>query len=556
MSTDRPPASVAAGRPGPRRAPRRPARGALAAAGAAATATAVTAAVLAAAAAPGASATSLPGGRTSLLAPPFVVPDAASGQPAISADGRSAAFVSAATNLTIPGVVAGAPQIYVFDLLGQTGRLASSAPDGSPADAGSSQPSLSADGGVLAFTSGATNLAPGVAKATTNIFVRRGDGPITLISSGVGGSATDGNSYQPAVSGNGRFVAFTSNADNLIAGDDNGKPDVFEHDLVTGATRRVSTGAGGAQADGPSSNPSVSADGRFITFASTAGNIVGHQKKPVEEVYVHDTAVNRTALVSLGHGTTRQNAAVAPPFTQISSISASGRYVAFDSDATNLTTHPTNGHTNVYVRDRLRHRTSMVSLSNTGDPGIDDNYGPSISPDGGYVIFASLSDDLAPGAAPGANVYLRDLTHALTTTVDVSTDSRPRSPELRSPLIQQPVVSRGGTVAVFESGADNLVGTASNGVENLFLRLLAPPRTIAVRPPPALTGRQPTVEYRADDPFARFGLCQIDDRRRICPVGRYRLPTLKPGPHTLSFAAGGAGMQFDPDPVITRFRVR
>jgi Tol biopolymer transport system component len=485
-----------------------------------------------------------------------VVPNAASGQPSISADGRSVAFASAASNLTVPGIVSSAAQIYAFDTLAQTARLVSSSADGTPANDASSQPSLSADGRVVAFTSKATNLVAGVARSTTNVFVKAGDGPVQLISAGVGGSPTDANSYQPAVSGNGRFVVFTSNADNLIAGDDNGKPDVFEHDLATNTLQRVSTGPGGAQADGPSSNPSVSGDGRYVTFASTARNIVGRQAKALQEVYVHDAAARRTALVSVGRRDRRQNAAVSAPFTQISSISADGRYVAFDSDATNLATHPTNGHTNVFVRDRLQHRTTMVSLSSNGGAGIDDSYGPSISPDGHYVVFGSLADDLAPGAAPGPNVYLRDLAHALTTTVDVTTDARPRSPELRAGLLQQPVVSRLGAVAVFESGAGNLVGTASNGVDNLFIRVLSPPRTIAVRPPAATSGRRPRIEYRADDPFATFGVCQVDDQRRICPLGRFTLPPLPRGAHTLSFAAGGDGMLFDPAPIVTNFRVR
>ncbi len=504
----------------------------------------------------GAAATSVPNGRTLMLAPPFVVPDGPSGQPSISADGHFVAFASAATNLVVPGVAPGPAQIYVFDALGQAAHLVSTTPAGAPAGDASSQPSLSADGSVVAFTSKAGDLTPGVTKGMTNIFVRAGDGPVRLISSGVAGAPADGNSYQPAIAGGGRYVVFTSNADNLIAGDDNGKPDIFERDLQTGVLRRVSTGAGGAQADGPSSNASVNTNGRLITFASASTNLVGHQKKPAEEVYVHDTAGNRTALVSVGAANKRQNAAVAPPFSQISSISADGRYVAFDSDATNLTTRSTAGHTNVYVRDRTLHRTAMVSLSNTGSAGSDDSFAPAISPDGRFVIFDSLADDLAPGAAPGPNVYLRDLGRATTTTVDVSTDAHPRSPELQTGLLQQPVISRNGTVGVFESGADNLVGTASNGVENVFLRLLPAPRTIAVRRPAAIESARPTIDYRADDPFATFGLCQIDGQRRICPLGRYRLPTLAHGVHTLSFGAGGLGMLFDPAPIVTTFRVR
>ncbi|MGI8800698.1 MAG: TolB family protein, partial [Solirubrobacteraceae bacterium] len=503
----------------------------------------------------GAPATAVPGGRTLLLAPPFVVPTGASGAPSISPDGRYVAFVSAAGNLTVPAVTAAAPQIYVFDAVSQTARLASSAPDGAPASDASSQPSLSADGQVVAFASRATNLAPGAAKATTNIYVKAGDAPARLLTTAVGGAPADGSSYQPAISADGRYVAFTSNADDLIAGDDNGKPDIFEYDLGSGALRRVSTGGGGAQADGPSSNPSINADGRSVTFASSSTNLAGRLPKPFEQVYVHDMLANRTDLISIGRRNKRQNAAVSPPFTQVSSVSADGRFVAFDSDATNLTRRRSNGHTNVFVRDRFKHTTTMVSLSSPGTAGNDDSFSPAISPDGHFVIFDSLADDLAPAASPGPNVYVRDLTHATTTTVDVTTDARPRSPEIRT-VLQQPAISRDGLVAVFESGAANIVGTASNGVENLFLRRLAAPRTIAVHPPAAVVGRRPSVEYRADDPFATIGLCELDGRRRICRLGRVRLPALKPGIHRLSFAAGGPGMLFDPAPVVTRFRVR
>ncbi len=230
--------------------------------------------------------------------------------------------------------------------------------------------------------------------------------------------------------------------------------------------------------------------------------------------------------------------------------------MAFDSDATNLVRRGSNGHTNVYVRDRMRRRTSLVSVSSTGTTGNDDSFSPAISADGQFVVFDSLADDLAREAAAGSNVYLRDLGQATTTTIDVSTDSRARAPELRSPLLQQPVVSANGRFAVFASGADNLVASASNGFENLYVRAVAAPETYGETVPPAVSGPRPRVVYRADDPFASFGLCQIDGVRVICPLRGYRLPPLKKGVHTLSVAAGGGGMLFDPTPVITRFRVR
>ncbi|HEX3873536.1 MAG TPA: hypothetical protein VHW26_05285 [Solirubrobacteraceae bacterium] len=496
--------------------------------------------------------------RTLLLAPPFVVPNGPSADPSISADGEFVAFASSATNLTGTAGASGsaAEEIYVDDDAAQSVRLVSATAAGGPANGASSEPSISGDGRTVAFVSTASNLVGGVAHGIQNIYLETaGGGPPTLVSVGVGGSATDGNSYQPEISANGRFVVFTSTADDLIAGDDNDKPDVFERDLVAGVTRRVSVASHGGQANGPSSNASVSGDGRYVTFASTSSNLVGRQKTATEEVYVHDTASNLTNVISVSSGGTRQNAAVSSPFTQISSISGDGRYVAFDSDATNLTKGGRNGHTNVYVRDRTRKRTELVSVSSTGTAGDNDSFSPEISPDGHFVVFDSLADDLAPDAAAGSNVYVRELGSAETTTVDVTADSRTRDPELSSSLLQQPVVSANGAFGVFESGADNLVSSPSNGVENLYLRALAAPQTVLGTPPPAVSGPRPTVDFRADDPFASFGLCEIDKLRVVCPLGRYRLPHLKPGEHRLSVAAGGAGMLFDPTPIVTKFRV-
>ncbi len=496
--------------------------------------------------------------RTLLLAPPFVIPNGPSGQPSVSADGRYVAFSSTATNLTGasgPGHVA-TEEVYVADDGAQKVRLVSATAGGVAANAASSGPSISGDGNTVAFVSAASNLAGGVAKGTENIYVVTAGGPPRLVSVGVGGAATDGNSYQPAISGDGHSVVFTSTSDNLVAGDDNAKPDVFVANLETGITRRASVASHGAQANGPSSNGSISGDGRFVTFASTSSNLVGRQRVGAEEVYVHDLASNLTNVISVSSAGRRQNAAVSAPFTQVSSISGNGRYVAFDSDATNLVRKGGNGHTNVYVRDRTLRRTSVVSLSSTGAAGDNDSFSPAISADGHFVVFDSLADDLAPDAAAGSNVYLRDLGQATTTTIDVSADSRTRGAELGSSLLQQPAVSANGHVAAFESGADNLVASLSNGVENLYVRAVAAPNTIAQTRPPAVSGSRPTVVFRADDRFASFGLCEIDGVRTICPLGRYRLPALKKGVHRLSVAAGGAGMLFDPTPVVTRFRVR
>src|SRR5205823_3193068 len=127
------------------------------------------------------------------------------------------------------------------------------------------------------------------------------------------------------------------------------------------------------QANRVSSNAAISGDGRYVSFASAASNLVRHDRNHQPDVFVWDRVTRTTRLVSVSSGGRQQNAAVAAPFTQISSLSADGRYVAFDSDATNLVPGDRNDHTDVFRRDLLRHRTVLVSRSSLGKPGDNDS---------------------------------------------------------------------------------------------------------------------------------------------------------------------------------------
>ena len=128
-------------------------------------------------------------------------------------------------------------------------------------------PAISADGRFVAFSSDATNLVPGDTNGTADVFVRdRQTGTTRRVSVGSGGAQGNGLSVDPAISADGRFVAFASDATNLVPGDTNGADDVFVRDRQTGTTRRVSVGSGGAQGDRVSFDPAISADGRFVAF--------------------------------------------------------------------------------------------------------------------------------------------------------------------------------------------------------------------------------------------------------------------------------------------------
>lgn len=394
--------------------------------------------------------------------------------PSLSATGRFVAFASIASNL---GPLVGTDRtsnIYWQDGVTRTIRLVSSGLGG-PANGSSTTPSISADGTTIAFSSRASNLVAGDANQKADVFVRAGAGPINLISHGVAGQQSNATSYQPAISADGRYVAFSSTADNLVFGDDNAAADVFLADLATGAIRRVSVSSRGGQGNGPSSNPSISGDGRFISFTSAASNLVPRDRNGVSDVFVHDMRTGSTRRVSVSSAGREQNAAASPPFTQVSSLSGDGSYIVFDSDATNLVPRDRNGHTDVFRHSLVSGRTDLVSRSSTGRQGDNDSFAPAVSADGNRVIFESFAENLGVPWAAGPNVLVRDMARGHTLVADVAAGGGPRSPELDSQLLQQAAIAGSGDIVAFESGADNLVAGDDNGANDVFVRLIGAP---------------------------------------------------------------------------------
>ncbi len=493
--------------------------------------------------------------RTYRVAPAGVDPNGPSGQPSISANSRYLAFASQASNL---GPVIGhlhVANIYRFDFRTGLAALISNAPSGASGNGASSTPSISGDGQEVAFVSQASNLVGGTPRHISEIFVRAGTGRVRLVSIGFGGVQPDGDSTQPALSADGRFLAFTSTADNLIAGDDNAASDVFLADLRTGTVQRVSVSSGGAQAHGDSYNPSISADGSLVSFTSAANDLVGGDHNRVPDVFTHDRIHGITRRVSVSSRGREQNAAVPAPFTQISDLSADGRYVVFDSDATNLVSGDTNGHTDVFRRDLATGRTSRVSTSSLQQQGNNDSFAPATSADGRVTVFESFADNLASPWAPNENVFAADQVTGTVLSADVGPQGQARGPELDPELLQRPAVSADGQLLAFTSGANNLVPNDYNGTDDLFVRLISPPVTTIVKAPPSRTGdRRPLVEFRGNNALVNFGLCQLDGRRQMCPAGRpFRLPKLRRGAHVLKISAAAPGTLFDPQAAVVRF---
>jgi Tol biopolymer transport system component len=213
------------------------------------------------------------------------------------------------------------------------------------------------------------------------------------VSVGTGGASPDGASRAPAISASGRSVAFASDASNLVAGDTNGSSDIFVRNLQAGTTRRVSVRTGGGQANGDSSEPAISAEGRLVAFTSDATNLVGGDTNASSDVFIRDLWNGTTTRVSVGARGVQANG----PSRDVS-LSGNGRFVVFSSDATNLTGGDSNGETDVFVRDLNAATTRKVSTRARYTNGesaavADGGADPAVSEDGRFVAYYSVAVD-------------------------------------------------------------------------------------------------------------------------------------------------------------------
>jgi Tol biopolymer transport system component len=325
--------------------------------------------------------------------------------PAITANGRLVAFNSAASNL-VPGDTNQNDDVFLHDRgTGSTIRV-SVGPLGVQGNGSSDFPAISTDGRFVAFQSSARNLVPGDTNGfAQDVFVRdRQTRTTELVSVATSGAQGNNGSNFPAISPDGRFVAFESEASNLVPSDTNRQRDVFVHDRQTGRTERVSVSTGGVQGNDFSQSPAISANGRFVAFESFASNLVSGDTNGSTDVFVHDRHTGTTRRVSVG-----PRGAQGDFDSNVPAISADGRFVAFESSARNLVPGDTNSVLDVFVRDRQARTTRRVSVRSNGAQGDDDSGAASISPDGRFVAFFSAASNLVPRDTNNAvDVFLRD----------------------------------------------------------------------------------------------------------------------------------------------------
>lgn len=413
------------------------------------------------------------------------VPELTSPTPGISGDGRFVVFDSTATNL-VPGVnTNGRRQIYLHDRVTGLTELISVGSNGLAGNDDSASPVVADDGDTVVFESFASNLVFNDTNNARDVFLRRRQAQITdrvsQTAQGLQGlcpAAGEGcRSYDPAINADGTIIAFGSNA-RLTPEDLDNSPDIYVLDRSSGPTlRRITAPLGAIQANASHGSPAVSADGRFVAFASNASNLItGEPPNAVFDIFRHDRLANQLQKVSVP-----ANGLAADGDSHGPSLNGDGRFVAFWSRARNLLPGPPRdtGFADIYVADMLG---TVPSLSRTAlglfnQSANGDSHYPSISRDGRFVAFLSRADNLVPAGVDGNNfldVYRADRNCVLAPPqncevirISIAISNRDVDGDGRAP-----VIAADPRIIAFYSDATNLVPNDTNNFRDAFVRLL------------------------------------------------------------------------------------
>jgi Tol biopolymer transport system component len=380
----------------------------------------------------------------------------------ISADARFVTFSSNATNL-VTGDTNVHLDVFVHDRITHVTECESVDPTGATGNGDSSVftiPTISDDGRYVLFESDATNLTGGNVPSGQLYLRDRSTATTEVVTMGLGGNAGDGVSDFGTITSDGSLVAFSSVADNLVWGDSNLVEDIFLRDRVAGTTTRISLSPKGFQANLPSTLPRITPDGRFVVFWSYASNLVSGDTNATTDVFVDDVAAGTIERISVDSSGAEGNG-----WSMVGAISADGRYVAFVSVASNLVSGDTNNGSDIFVHDRTTGGTERISIDSSGGEANGDSSVPSISSDGRYVAFQSSATNLVSGDKNRReDVFVHDRSTGTTTRVSVDSNGTEANKESHGPKI-----SGNGAVVAFQSFADNLVSGDTNKQADIFV---------------------------------------------------------------------------------------
>jgi len=336
----------------------------------------------------------------------------------ITPDGRFVAYESSDSSI-VPGDTNGAWDCYLYDRISDSVVRVSVGAGGAQAAGSSNDPSVSNDGTRVAFQSAAANLVPADTNGVADIFVRDLlTGVTTRVSVSSFGVQASQLSFAPMISGNGRFVVFYTGAPELVAGDTNLTFDVFIRDLDTSTTSRISVSSLGLQGDGPSSNPTISTSGRWVVFESNALTLTLNDTNGAKDIFLRDRTLNQTTLISKSTTGVQSTAGCNLP-----KISGVGNHVVFTSFANNLDSLETASNDNDIFRHEIATGiTERVSVDASGAEAASGSDAVDISETGRFITFRSAASDLVGSDNNGiADVFRRDMTTGQTIMVSLDT---------------------------------------------------------------------------------------------------------------------------------------
>jgi Tol biopolymer transport system component len=380
--------------------------------------------------------------------------------PSISDDGRFVVFDSQASAL-VPGDTNELNDIFVHDRVTRRTELVSVSSDEQQTESPAYLARIDPSGSFVLFQSGSTKLAPG-ASGFGSVFLRDlREGTTELVSMSSDEEAANSLSFPGNITPDGRFVSFQSFASNLAPGDTNDKVDVFVRDRVEGTTTRVSLRADGNERVGDSSSPSLSDDGRFVAYTALVGTQGEDRTDFIDEMQVfwHDRDTGDVRLISVSSDGRRGNA-----FSSDAHLSADGRYVAFQSMASNLVPGDANQAQDIFLHDTETRTTRRISVSSAGEESNGRSFGPIMGRDGRYVAFGTAASNLSAGDTNGRNdSYVHDLASGVTERVSLG--SAGQEPTSHSENV---FVSAGGRHVAFANYSP-LVPEDQNDARDIFV---------------------------------------------------------------------------------------
>ncbi len=397
----------------------------------------------------------------------------------ISADGQRIVFQSDAANL-VPNDNSGTTDVFLYDRgIGRVSLVTVNYQGTASADRGGYEPQITPDDRYVVFRSDSDDLIQ--TPHINNLFrgqpaIWRRDlltGTTELVSINLQGTDKNASAAQnPSISDDGRYVVYDTISADQVPNDTNNASDIFLRDMVSHTTTRIDVGPGGVQTNRNSTNPFISGNGTFVLFKSDADNLVNNDNNTAPDIFLYDRVHNSVQLVTADLNNQFSQNGLADFSSQ--AISADGRYVVFESNATNLVAQDTGSRTNVFVRDTQTHTTRLLSINRAGTAGAAGLHA-TITPNGQFVAFVSSSTDVAsdvPNSNGHANVYLATITPTSITTRLVSNNSAGTNggnddsgtgPDPLGVSVGFPQITPDGRYVAFDSQATDLVAGLIDG---------------------------------------------------------------------------------------------